>query len=235
MPESSLKQWIESVHNAIEGVLHAARSERHVQYHLVTAFCVLLLSYVLGLSRDDFIVISIIVILVFLAEMLNTAIEHVVDLVSPEQHEKARIAKDVAAGGVLITAFGAAVLGYIILYPYLADVFKSGITVAKHSPSEIALISLITILILVIMLKAWFGTGHPLRGGMPSGHAAVSFSLWTMVTLMTENFTASLSSFLLAFLVARSRVVSGVHSPIEVIIGALLGTGVTAALYLLFI
>jgi diacylglycerol kinase (ATP) len=235
MHRSPVKRWIESTNNAIEGVLHAARSERHVQYHLVTAACVLLLSYMLGLSRDDFIVISIVVILVLLAEMLNTAIEQVVDLISPDHHEKARIAKDVAAGGVLITAFGAVVLGYIILYPYLAGIFRSGISIAKHSPAEIALIAFVTVLILVIMLKAWFGTGHPLRGGMPSGHTAIAFSLWTMVTLMTENFTASLSTFVLAFLVARSRINSGAHTPLEVTVGALIGAGVTAALYLLFI
>ncbi len=235
MYNSPVKRWIESTNNAIEGILHAARSQRHVRYHFVTAVCVLLLSYVLGLSRADFIVISIVVVLVLLAEMLNTSIEQVVDLISSEQHEKARIAKDVAAGGVLITAFGAAVLGYIILYPYLADAFKSGMSVAKHSPAEIALIALIIVLILVIMLKAWFGTGHPLRGGMPSGHTAVSFSVWTMVTLVTENFMASLSTFLLAFLVARSRINCGAHSPLEVFVGALLGAGVTAALYLLFI
>lgn len=230
-----LKRWIQSANNAIEGILHAARTERHFQYHLVTAIAILLMSYTLGITRDDFLVIAVIVILVMLAEMLNTAIEHIVNLISPEYHEQARIAKDIAAGAVLVTAFGAAVLGYIILYPYLAEAFRTGVRVAKHTHAEIALLSVVTIVILVIILKAWTGKGHPLRGGMPSGHAALSFSLWVAMTLMTEMFSISLAAFILAFLVARSRVLAGVHTSPEVAAGALLGAGVTYALFQLFL
>lgn len=230
-----LKRWIESANNAIEGVLHAARTERHFQYHLIIAIAVLILSYALGIARDDFLVVAVIVILVLLAEMLNTAIEHLVDLVSPEYHERARSAKDIAAGAVLVTAFGAAVLGYIILYPYLAEVFKSGLRIARHTHAEIALLALVTVVILVIILKAWTGKGHPLRGGMPSGHTALSFSLWVAITLMTEHFAASLGAFILAFMVGRSRVHAGVHTASEVVAGALLGTGVTFALFRLFL
>jgi len=130
-----LKRWIESANNAIEGVLHAARTERHFQYHLITAIAVLILSYALGVARDDFLVVAVIVILVLLAEMLNTAIEHLVDLVSPEYHERARSAKDIAAGAVLVTAFGAAVLGYIILYPYFAKYSsRASVLRATHMP-----------------------------------------------------------------------------------------------------
>ncbi|HMK44719.1 MAG TPA: diacylglycerol kinase [Dissulfurispiraceae bacterium] len=229
------QRWIESANNAIEGILHAVRTERHVQYHLATALAVLFLSYVLGISRNDFIVIAVIMVIVLLAEMFNTAIECVVDLISPERREKARIAKDIAAGAVLITAFGAVILGYIILFPYLAVVFHKGMSIAKRSPAEISLLSFVVVVILVIMLKAWFGTGHPLRGGMPSGHAALSFSAWALVTLITENLTASLATFVLAALVARSRISSGTHTLSEVFAGCLLGACVATAIYLLFI
>lgn len=229
------RRWVESANNAIEGVLHAARSERHFQYHLITAIAVLIASYALGIARDDFLIIAVIVILVLLAEMINTAIEHIVDLVSPEYHERARSAKDIAAGAVLVTAFGAAVIGYIVLYPYVADAFKTGIRIAKHTHAEIALLSVVTVVILVIIVKAWTGKGHPLRGGMPSGHAALSFSLWVAITLMTEIFSVSLGAFILAFLVSRSRVSAGVHTTTEVMAGALLGAGVTFALFRLFL
>lgn len=216
-------------------MLQAARTERHFQYHLVAAIVILILSYVLGIARDDFLVVAVIVILVLLAEMLNTAIEHLVDLVSPQYHERARSAKDIAAGAVLVTAFGAAVLGYIILYPYMADAFKTGLRVARHTHAEIALLSVVTVVIMVIILKASTGKGHPLRGGMPSGHAALAFSLWVAITLMTELFTVSLGVFVLAFLVARSRINAGVHTSVEVITGALLGAGVTFLLFRFFL
>jgi diacylglycerol kinase (ATP) len=229
-----LRKWVDSANNAIEGILHAAKTQRHLRYHFYSAIAVLVLSYILGVERTDFLIISIAVILVLLAEMINTAIEYVVDMISPEHSEKARIAKDVAAGAVLITAFGAAVLGYIILFPYAEKFFKSGVGVAKHSKEEIALIAVILVLIVVIISKAYFGKGHPLRGGMPSGHSAIAFSAWVAVTYVTESFIASLLSFLLSVLIAQSRIAVKAHTPLEVIAGAVLGSGLTLLLFLIF-
>jgi diacylglycerol kinase len=112
------RQWIRSANNAIEGILHAARTQRHLRYHFFSAAAVLIISYILGVSRIEFLIIALSVLAVLLAEMFNTAVEAIVDIVSPEQSEKARIAKDVAAGAVLIAAFGVAVIGYIVLFPY---------------------------------------------------------------------------------------------------------------------
>lgn len=229
-----LRRWIDSTNNAIEGILHAAKTQRHLRYHFYSAVAVLILSYILGVERTDFLIISIAVILVLLAEMINTAIEYVVDMISTEHSEKARVAKDVSAGAVLITAFGAAVLGYIILFPYFSRAFEKGIYIAKHSREEITLISVILVLILVVVLKAYSGKGHPLRGGMPSGHSAIAFSAWVAVTYITENFIASLLSFLLSVLIAQSRVAVKVHSPFEVVAGAVIGAGITLVLFVIF-
>jgi diacylglycerol kinase (ATP) len=195
---------------------------------------VLLLSYLLGIPRIEFLILSIAVILVMLAEMINTAIEYLVDMVSPEYNVKARIAKDVSAGGVFITAVGSVIIGYIILFPYLEKAFESGLSIARHSASEIVLISLVVVAITVVILKAGFGKGHPLRGGMPSGHSALAFSLWLALTFMTSSFQVSLIVLILAVFVAQSRVAIKVHTPIEVIMGALLGIGITLCFFLIF-
>jgi diacylglycerol kinase (ATP) len=229
-----LRKWVDSANFAIEGILYAAKTQRHLRYHLYSAVAVLILSYILGVQRHDFLIIAVAVILVLLAEMMNTAVEFLVDMVSPEYSEKARIAKDVAAGAVLITAFGAVVIGYIILFPYVHNAFDSGAYIAKHTANEIALISLVIVLILVVMLKARYGKGHPLRGGMPSGHSALAFSLWLALTIMTENFSVSLIVFVLAAIIAQSRIAVKVHTPVEVMLGALLGMGVTLLLFIVF-
>ena len=229
-----LRKWVDSANFAIEGILFAAKTQRHLRCHLYSAVTVLILSYILGVQRHDFLIIAVTVIIVLLAEMMNTAVEFLVDMVSPEYSEKARIAKDVAAGAVLITAFGAIVIGYIILFPYVNTAFDSGVFIAKHTLNEIALISLVIVLILVVMLKARYGKGHPLRGGMPSGHSALAFSLWLALTIITESFSVSLIVFILAAIIAQSRVAVKVHTPVEVMLGALLGMGVTLLLFLVF-
>ena len=230
----SLKIFLERTNNAVEGILHTAKTQRHLRYHLYAAASVLVVCYILGIGRTDFLIISIAVILVLLSEMMNTAVEYVVDMISPEYSEQARIAKDIGAGAVFITAFGAVVIGYIILFPYLEKVFETGLSVSKHSKEEVALISAILVLISIVVLKAYFGKGHPLRGGMPSGHAAIAFSFWIATTYVTESFNASLFSFTLAFLIAKSRIAVKAHSTLEVIVGAVIGAGITFLLFTVF-
>ena len=111
---------------------------------------------------------------------------------------------------------------------------SEGFHVAKHSNEDISLISLILVLISVIIAKTYFGKGHPLMGGMPSGHSALAFSVWVSVTYTTENFQASLLCFVLATLIAQSRVAVKVHSPSEVVAGALMGATLTFLLFKLF-
>lgn len=229
-----LRQWIKSTNHAIEGILHSAKTQRHVRYHFLTAGAVLFLSYLLGVSVTEFVIISLAVILVLLAELLNSAIETVVDILSPEYSEKARNAKDIAAGAVLITAFGAAVLGYIILFPYLKIFFTQGVYIAQHTREEVALIALVLVLILVVITKTYFGRGTPLQGGMPSGHSAIAFSVWVSATYITGNMVLSILCLILAVWIAQGRVAVKVHTPWEVILGALMGSVLTFFLFRIF-
>lgn len=230
-----LRQWIKSANFAIEGILHAAKTQKHLRYHFYIAAVVITVSYMFGITKNEFLIIALAVIAVLLSEMLNTAVEVIVDLLSPEHTETARTAKDIAAGAVLITVFGAVVVGFYILFPYARDAFHKGLTIAKHSREEISVIAFILILIVVVLLKSYFGKGHPLSGGLPSGHAALSFSVWVSVTYITGSFLASLLCFILAVIIAQSRIATRVHSAWEVVFGGLVGVSLTYMLFKLFL
>jgi len=105
-------------------------------------------------------------------------------------------------------------------------------------PAELTLIALVLTSILVIGTKALTGRGSPLRGGLPSGHAAIAFSGWMAATLILDDsrnhFLISSLTFIMALLVAQTRVESGVHSASEVASGALLGALVTLFLFQAF-
>jgi diacylglycerol kinase (ATP) len=229
-----LRKWIKSANFAIEGILHAAKTQRHLRYHFCSAAAVVFLSYAIGVSKTEFLVIALAVMSVLLAEMFNTAIEATVDILSPELREKARIAKDIAAGGVLITAFVAALIGYIILFPYIRGIFEKGPGIAKHSKEEISVLAFVIVLIVVVLMKSYLGKGHPLTGGMPSGHSALAFSVWMSVTYTTGSLFASAFSFVLAVAVAQSRVGTRVHSPCEVVAGGVIGALITFILFWVF-
>jgi diacylglycerol kinase (ATP) len=205
-----------------------------MRYHLYAAILVLIASFMLGLSRHEFVVLVLLSIVVLSIEMVNTAIEAITDVIFKEYDEKAKEIKDIAAGAVLIIALGAAIIGYIILYEPVKKFFYTGLDIAQHTESDIAIVALVVILILVVITKVFFGRGEPLRGGMPSGHAAVAFSIWIAVTFLTESFMPSLLVFIMAIFIAQSRVNIGIHKPLEVILGGLLGITVTFLLFKIF-
>jgi diacylglycerol kinase (ATP) len=86
----------------------------------------------------------------------------------------------------------------------------------------------------VISVKAWTGSGTPLRGGLPSGHAALAFAAWIAATYAAgqqHRFLVSSIAFVMALLVAQTRIESGVHSSLEVLLGGLIGALTTLALF----
>jgi len=227
--------WVQRANVAIEGIIYSVKTQRHMRYHLYAAVAALVISLLLNISRTDFILLYMAAILVLVTEMLNTAIETTVDMISEEFHPLAKLAKDIAAGVVLIASIGALTLAYLILYPALRESLFSGRWLVRKAPTDvIALVSLSVVIILVIIIKAMQGKGEPLRGGMPSGHAAVSFSLWTAVFWISGSTPVIIATFLIAAIVSWSRWSSGIHRPGEVVVGALLGSGVTFLFFWLF-
>jgi len=229
------RSWVQSANLAIEGIIFSVKTQRHMRYHLYAALAALILSLVLNISRTEFILLCMAIVLVLVTEMLNTAIETTVDMISETFHPKAKIAKDIAAGVVLIASIGALTLGYLILYPALTSAIVNGHWYIRKAPNDvIAFVSLAVVIIMVMIIKAFFGKGEPLRGGMPSGHAAVSFSIWATTFHLAGSIPIIVLTFVLALMVSWSRWSSGIHRPGEVVAGALLGAGVTFLFFFLF-
>jgi diacylglycerol kinase (ATP) len=227
-------RWFEAANNALAGIMQAAKTQRHVKFHLLAAFSVLLFCFTLGLNRGEFAVIATVTLLVIVAEMLNSALEAAVDLSIRESSELARTAKDMAAGAVLVSAIGSLVVAYLILGPHIAGIWRGEYQVPRHSAENIAVLAVIMIMLVVILIKAHFGKGFPLRGGFPSGHTASAFSLWVSLVHVTANPWFIACGFLAALLVAANRLRLKIHTLRDVIFGALLGSAVTLVLFRVF-
>jgi diacylglycerol kinase (ATP) len=225
---------IESFNFAIEGVVHVLRTQRNLRIHFAVAVIVLVLAVLVGVSKIELIALLIAIAFVLVAEMINTAIEGAIDAATTSFDPMAKLAKDIAAGAVLISAVTAVAVGYLVFAGKAADKSARVLDRIRDAPAQISLIALVLTVIIVIATKAWTGRGTPLRGGLPSGHAAIAFAGWMAATYIVgdnHRFVVSALTFMMAFLVAQTRVESGVHSALEVAYGGALGALVTLSVF----
>jgi diacylglycerol kinase (ATP) len=169
--------------------------------------------------------------------MVNTAVEAAIDIATTSFDPMAKLAKDIAAGTVLIAAANAVIVGYLVFAGKVADRSAEILDRLRNAPAELTLVALVLTIIVVIATKAYTGRGTPLRGGIPSGHAALAFAGWVAATYAAGNehrFLVSSIALILALLVAQTRVESGVHSALEVTYGALVGALATLVVFQVF-
>jgi len=225
---------IESFNFAIEGVIHVLRTQRNMRLHFAAAVAVIVVAVAVGVSKIELSVLLISIAFVLVAEMINTAVEGTIDAATTSFDPMAKLAKDIAAGAVLIASVNAVAVGYLVFAGKAADKTADVLDRVRTAPAQITLVALVLTVIIVIATKAWTGRGTPLRGGLPSGHAAVAFAGWMAATYIVNDshrFVVSALTFIMALLVAQTRVESGVHSALEVAYGGALGALVTLAVF----
>jgi diacylglycerol kinase (ATP) len=225
---------IESFNYAIEGVIHVLRTQRNMRIHFAVAVAVIVGAVAVGVSKIELIALLLSIAFVLVAEMINTAIEGAIDAATTSFDPMAKLAKDIAAGAVLIASLNAVAVGYLVFAGKAADKTARVLDRLRNAPAEITVVALVLTVIVVIATKAYTGRGTPLRGGLPSGHAAVAFAGWMAATYIvgdSHRFVVSALTFIMALLVAQTRVESGVHSTLEVAYGGALGALVTLSVF----
>lgn len=118
------KNFIEAWKNAFSGIAHGFKTQRNLRVQLVAGVVVTILGIILKISFTEWAILMLSVFLVLATEMMNTAVEAVVDLVTEEYSPKAKIAKDVAAGAVVLTAINAVIVSYFLFAEKIIQLFK---------------------------------------------------------------------------------------------------------------
>lgn len=216
---------IRSFNYAVSGIILALKTEKHMRIHYGIAIFVIVLSLFFDFSRIEFLLLLFAVSLVIVSEMINTALERVVDLITKDYHPLARLAKDISAGAVLVATINSLIVGYLLFFDRLSNHSELLFVKIRRSPIHLTFVVLLLVILLTIGLKSKFykGKGTHFQGGTVSGHAAVSFTIATIVAFLTHEILVITLSFMLAFLVAASRVEGKIHSILEVVLGAILG------------
>lgn len=122
---SRLKEHSISVKHALDGIIYTFKTQPNFKIHTIFAVLALAASTYFQISAAEWAVVIFVIGLVLVAEMINTSIESVVDLATEQFHEKAKVAKDVSAGMVLVTAIMAVLVGIMVFVPHILTKFIS--------------------------------------------------------------------------------------------------------------
>lgn len=147
-------------------------------------------------------------------------------MITKDYHPLARLAKDIAAGAVLIATLNSLIVGYLLFFERLSLFTETVIFKIKRSEIHLTFVALLIVVLITIGLKAKYskGKGTHFQGGAVSGHSAVAFCIATIISFQVENILVTTMAYILALLVAESRVEGKIHSSLEVILGAIMGS-----------
>jgi len=227
-----LKRLLKSFNYAIGGIMHCFRTQRNMRFHFVMAMIAVALGVFLNITKTEMLILVLTIFFVIFAEMVNTTVEALVDMVTKEYHPLAKIAKNIAAGAVLMAALCSVIVGYLLFFEKLLRFSSFSLNYMRSLPLYITLASLVVVFLTVVMLKA----GNPkkgtyVRGGLPSGHTALAFALFTSIAFASKEPITTTFGAIMALLVAESRMESGIHSFMEVLLGAVIGVLLTVVMY----
>ncbi|MCK9443119.1 MAG: diacylglycerol kinase [Tissierellaceae bacterium] len=230
------KSLIDSFNYAVTGIITALKTEKNMRIHYIIAIGIIFVSLFFDFTRLEFLLLLFSISLVVVAELFNTAIEKVVDLITDSYHPLARLVKDVSAGAVLVASINSMVVGYLLFFDRLSNYSSFIIVKIRNSPTHLTFVALLIVIILTVGFKAKFykGRGSHFQGGTVSGHAAVSFCMATIIAFMSGNMLITTLTFSLAVLVGESRIEGKIHSFMEVLFGSILGILVGILVFQIF-
>lgn len=225
--------FLDACQNALDGIIYAITTQSNIKKQLLIAVAVMLISLFFDLSRAEFLCLMFTVVLIIIAEMFNTAIETVVDLYTDLYHPKAKIAKDVGAGAVVIAAINAVIVAYFLFFQKISTIGLRMVEEVVNSPIHLAFVAVLLTVIVIVTLKAAATRNHKFikENFMPSGQTAVAFAALTIVWLTTRNVVIFTLALVLALLVAINRYQTKKRTKAEIIIGACVGVLVVILLY----
>lgn len=233
-PTAPRRHPLEGFRYALEGIVAVVRTQRHMRFHFFSVVLVLLMGLLFRLDKREMLVLLFTISIVLIAEMFNSAIEATVDLVTEEYHPKAKFAKDIAAGAVLVATLNAVVVAWVL---FMGDLRLEQIRLRmeRAEPTLAVAVTLGVILIFVIVslvkVLSTQGKVRLFRGGAMSGHSALGFFFAMAIIVVSGDLLASVLALLLAALIAQSRVDADIHSWREVVLGSLLGVGLGALIF----
>ncbi|MZQ81890.1 diacylglycerol kinase family protein [Paenibacillus sp. 5J-6] len=222
---NGFRKWRRSFRYAYEGIKYALDTQRNMKFHFCVAFLVLLAALFARLPKTDILFILLAVTLMIVTELINTAVEKTVDLAMPDRHPLAKIAKDVAAASVLVSAGFAVIVGMIVFYEPIDQLLRESRTQDTQISAGTIWVLISLVILTVIVIETRFSDkGKLVR---PSLLTAIAFSISTVIVIFVTQTIVALLAYTLAALIFIMLYDKKTRPFPALFLGALIGTVVT--------
>ena len=217
------KTWFSASKNALNGIIRAFKTERNLRIDYVIGVIVFLSSFFFDFTKAEFASLCLTIGFVIFAEMINSTIEYVVDLLTDKIDDRAKAAKDIAAGGVLIASIVAALNAYFLFITKMKDASLILLEAILNSDIHLMVAILFVVCLSIVILKGIFSRNKNYVSSFPSARIVISYGLATYLLIVTRNLLVGGVSFVLCFMISQLKRENDRVNSWQVIISALLG------------
>lgn len=225
------KTFFTALRHALDGVIKAFKTERNLRYDYLIGLFVLICSLFFDFTKTEFACLCLTIGFVIFAEMINSTVEYIVDLITDKYDDRAKAAKDIAAGGVLIASVVAVIVAFFLFFDKLTMATTSVISTIFSSNIYILFTIIFAVIILAVILKGIIGKGANYSMAYPSARVALAFGLTTYVYIITRSILVGGVALILSIIIAQIRVENTKINPIYMVISAIIGVLVVLIIY----
>lgn len=225
------KTFYSAFGHAVDGIIRAFKTERNLRIDYIIGLTVFMCSLFFDFTKTEFACLCLTIGFVIFAEMINSTVEYIVDLVTDKYDDRAKAAKDIAAGGVLIASTVSVVVAYFLFEDKLYNATTHIITSILSSKLHILLTIIFAITLLVVILKGFFSKTDEYSKSHPSLRVALAFGLTTYAYLITKSMFVGGIAFLLSIIISQMKVQNNKIKPLYILFSALLGILIVVIIY----
>lgn len=209
--------------HAIDGVIRAFKTERNLRIDYIIGLFVLITSLFFNFTKTEFACICLTIGFVIFAEMINSTVEYIVDLITDKYDDRAKAAKDIAAGGVLIASCVAVVVAYFLFVDKISNATVAIISSILSSKLHILFTIVFAVVILTIILKGMFGDEKDYAHSFPSLRIALAFALTTYSYIITNSLIVCGIAFILTTVITGLRAKEKKNKFLYILLSASIG------------
>lgn len=225
------KSIFSAMKNALNGLIHVFRTEKNLRIDYVIGVLVFCTSFFFNFTKTEFACLCLTIGFVIFAEMINSTIEYMVDLLTDKYDERAKAAKDIAAGAVLIASAIAVIVAYFLFIDKIKGASLMIFSQMLNSNTHLLATILFIVILLTVILKGVFAKTRNYVKAFPSARIVISFGLATFLLLITKSILVGGVAFALCFIITElKRENEKVHLA-YIILSALLGTLLVLIVY----